>query len=204
MSSLKPDQANPKLRAIQMQPAVHQGQQGILLADPLGITERTLFVPRALAPLLPLMDGRRDLGTLRTGFELRTGIPLNSSVIENVVSELDASGFLDNARFAQAVKAATEEYRRARCRPPIMAGRSCPSDSQELAALLQGHLDQARSGRVQGEVPAGGLGVSPNSPLLPPRVGDRGLKTNLGAASVSARIGHSPSKTGYNRGPDGG
>ena len=135
-----PDQVKPKLREIHMQSAVHQGQQGILLTDPLGISERRLFVPTALAPLLPLIDGSRDLGTLRIGFELRTGIPLSPSVIENLISELDISRFLDNALFAQAVKAATEEYRQARSRPPIMAGRSCPGDPQELAALLQEHL----------------------------------------------------------------
>ncbi len=133
---------NPKLRAINIQPAVHRGQQGVLLADPLGITESSLFVPTALAPLLPLIDGSRDLGTLRTGFELRTGIPLSPRVIENLISELDASTFLDNAHFAQALRSATEEYRRAQSRPPIMAGRSCPGDPKELAELLRGHLDQ--------------------------------------------------------------
>jgi AmmeMemoRadiSam system protein B len=125
-----------------MQPAVHQGQQGILLTDPLGITESSLFVPAALVPLLPLIDGSRDLGTLRTGFELRTGIPLSPSVIQGLIAELDASRFLDNAHFAQALRSATEEYRQAKSRPPIMAGRSCPGDPQELAELLQGHLDQ--------------------------------------------------------------
>jgi AmmeMemoRadiSam system protein B len=89
------------------------------------------------------MDGSRDLGTLRIGFELRTGIPLSPSVIENLISELDASRLLDNAQFAQAVKAATEEYRQARSRPPIMAGRSCSGDPKELAALLQEHFDSA-------------------------------------------------------------
>jgi AmmeMemoRadiSam system protein B len=148
MSSLMPDQVNPKLRAIQMQPAVHQGQQGILLADPLGISESTLFVPSPLAPLLPLIDGSRDLGTLRTGFELRTGIPLSPRAIENLISELDTSTFLDNAHFAQAFRAATEDYRQAKSRPPIMAGRSCPRDPQDLAAPLQGHLDAG------GETPA--------------------------------------------------
>jgi MEMO1 family protein len=136
------EQLNPKLRAIKMQPAVHQGQQGIILADPLGITEMTLFVPVALAPLLPLIDGSRDLGTLRTGFELRTGIPLSPRAIQDLISELDASTFLDNARFAQALRSATEEYRQANCRAPIMAGRSCSGDPQELAELLQGHLDE--------------------------------------------------------------
>jgi AmmeMemoRadiSam system protein B len=139
--SPNPNQVKPKLREIHMQPAGHQGQQGILLTDPLGISERRLFVPIALAPLLPLIDGSRDLGTLRIGFELRTGIPLSPSVIENLISELDISRLLDNAHFAQAIRAATEEYRQAKSRPPIMAGRSCPGDPQELAALLQGHLD---------------------------------------------------------------
>ena len=135
-----PNQVKPKLREIHMQSAVHQGQQGILLTDPLGISERRLFVPTALAPLLPLIDGSRDLGTLRTGFELRTGIPLSPSVIENLISELDISRFLDNALFAQAVRAATDEYRQAKSRLPIMAGKSCSGDPQELAALLQEHL----------------------------------------------------------------
>jgi len=120
---------------------VHQGQQGILLTDPLGISERRLFVPTALAPLLPLIDGSRDLGVLRIGFELRTGIPLSPSVIENLISELDASRLLDNALFSQAVRAATDEYRQAKSRLPIMAGISCPGDPQELTTLLQGHLD---------------------------------------------------------------
>jgi AmmeMemoRadiSam system protein B len=151
---------NPKLREIHMQPAVHQGQQGILLIDPLGLSERRLFVPAPLAPLLPLIDGSRDLGTLRTGFELRTGIPISPSVLQNLISELDASRLLDNACFAQAVKAATEEYRQAESRPPIMAGRSCPGDPEALAALLQEHLDGSRLKRVQGEVPDGGLGVA--------------------------------------------
>lgn len=131
-----------------MQPAVHQGQQGVILADPLGIVDRTLFLPAALAPLLPLMDGSRNLGTLRTGFELRTGIPLSPRVIENLILELDASRLLDNAQFAQAVEEATEDYRQAKSRKPIMAGRSCPGDARELASLLQGYIDAA------GETPA--------------------------------------------------
>ncbi|MDM8000282.1 MAG: AmmeMemoRadiSam system protein B [Dehalococcoidia bacterium] len=138
-----PERANPKLRAIQVQPAVHQGQQGVVLADPLGITEAGLFVPAALAPILPLIDGTRDLGTLRTGFELRTGIPLSPGAVQRLISELDASMFLDNANFADALEAATREYRQAKSRTPVMAGRSCPGDPQELAAMLQGYLDAA-------------------------------------------------------------
>jgi len=97
-------------------------------------------------------------------------------VIENLISELDASTFLDNAHFAQALRSATEEYRRAKSRPPIMAGRSCPGDPHELARLLQGHLDAAHSRRVQGEVPAGVCGCPPIL-FLSPKSGGQGVES---------------------------
>ena len=161
---------NPKLRDIHVQPTLHQGQQGFLLADPLGISERALFVPNVLAPLLSLMDGSRDIGTLRTGFELRTGIPISLGVLENLISQMDASTFLDNNHYAEALKLATDNFRQAASRKPVMVGRSCPEDPMELASFLQEYLDG------QGEVPAGGFRVSemPSGSLAdhPARSGD--------------------------------
>ncbi len=192
---------NPKLRDVHIQPTMHQGQQGLLLADPLGISKRALFVPNILAPLLPLMDGSRDLGTLRIGFELRTGIPISLGVLENLISQMDASTFLDNNHYVEALKVATENYRQATSRPPIMAGRSCPGDRQELASFLQEYMDEAQIKRAQGEVTAGGLGVSPDSNNSLESLfdkeglrefGDRGLKAGHempsdGAADQPAR-----------------
>ncbi len=148
---------NPKLRDIHIQPTLHQGQQGFLLADPLGISERALFVPNVLAPLLPLMDGSRDIGTLKTGFELRTGIPISLGVLENLISEMDASTFLDNNRYAEALKLATDNFRQAASRMPVMVGRSCPEDPMELASFLQEYLDGIdempdRAGQITGMI----------------------------------------------------
>ena len=50
----------PKLRAIQVHPIEHQGQPMLLLRDPLGLSEAQIAVPRALGPLLALMDGTRE------------------------------------------------------------------------------------------------------------------------------------------------
>lgn len=144
---------NPRLRAIRLEQTVHQGQPGIVLADPLGLGDRMLFVPAALGPLLALMDGTRDAGALRTGFELRTGVPLSPAVVDGLLRELDDALFLDNDRFTRAVRSATEEYRRAPSRPPIMAGRSCPGDPQELGGLLDGYLEAGRAACGQSESP---------------------------------------------------
>lgn len=136
---------NPKLREVRTQPIVTRGQQGILLSDPLGINPRTLFVPRHLALILALLDGTRDIGTIRAGFELRTGTPLSTSILERLILDLDEALFLDNERFSQAYALATEDFRAAGSRLPILPGSCCPADAGELGAFLQRYLDQVEN-----------------------------------------------------------
>ncbi len=126
-----------KLREIRTQPIVQRGQQGILLTDPLGISQKTLFIPGPLALLLQLMDGTRDTGTLRTGFELRTGTPLGTSIVEQLISQLDEALFIENERFSQAYAAAIQAYRSAGSRPPALAGTCYPTAAQELDPFLK-------------------------------------------------------------------
>lgn len=134
----------PKLRETKTQPTTERGRQGILLSDPLGISQKTFFIPGSLALLLTLMDGTRDIGTLRTGFELRTGTPLDTSLLERLISDLDKALFLENERFAQAYQVALNDYRSAASRPPALAGKLYPANAEELDAFLQQYLDQAK------------------------------------------------------------
>lgn len=133
---------NPKLREVRTQPIATRAQQGVLISDPLGINPATLFIPRHLALILALLDGTRDIGTIRAGFELRTGTPLSTSILERLILELDEALFLDNERFSQAYAVATEQFRSAASRLPVLVGRCCPADAGELGAFLQRYLDQ--------------------------------------------------------------
>jgi hypothetical protein len=132
-----------KLREIRTQPTIQRGQQGILLSDPLGVGQKTLFIPSSLALLLTLMDGTRDIGTLRAGFELRTGTPLSSSFLDQFVSELDDALFLENEHFSRAHEAALEDYLNAASRPPVLAGKCYPVNAGELATFLQQYFNEA-------------------------------------------------------------
>lgn len=136
---------NPKLREVRAQPTAHREQKGILLTDPLGVSEKAVFIPHALAPLLALLDGSRDLGTIRTGFELRTGIPISTPVLENLISQLDSAHLLDNEHFAQAYRAAIEDFRCAASRQPVLASNCYPADPKELTAMLQGYFDNVET-----------------------------------------------------------
>jgi len=99
-------------------------------------------VPRQLAPLLALCDGTRDGGGLRASLMVRHGIRLTVESIDQILQGLDEALLLDNARYAEAVEAAVDEYRAAPYRRPISAGESYPADAGELRAQLQGYLDQ--------------------------------------------------------------
>ncbi len=131
----------PKLRPVSSMPLIHGRQRGVLLSDPLKITDQGVFIPETFALILQLMDGSRNVAILRSGFELRTGIPISQSTIQEMVDELDAALLLDNEHFYQAAALALEEFRQAPYRPPIMAGRSYPADPQQLRAKLQSCFD---------------------------------------------------------------
>lgn len=118
-------------------------------------------MPHPLALLLALMDGTRDIGTIRTGFELRTGTPLSPTTLEQLLSALDQALFLDNERFTQAYMAAITDYRSAVSRPHTLPGRSCPSDPQELSAYLQQYLDQVANANPCPDAEIKGL-ISPH------------------------------------------
>ena len=138
-----------KIRTVRTQPSMQRGQKGVLLSDPLAISDKALFIPGTLALLLELMDGTRDVGTLRTGFELRTGIPLNHSTVEQLVSQLDEALFLENERFAEAYGVALKDYHTAFSRSPTLAGSCYPADANELSVFLQRYLDQAEDDGIE-------------------------------------------------------
>lgn len=155
----------PKLRTIKTEPATERGHTGILISDPLGISPKTILVPDSLALLLTLMDGIRDIGTLGAGYQLRTGRYLDNSVLESFISDLDEALYLENERFDKAYKAALKDYRSAPSRAPILAGKCCPPDKEELETFLAQYFDQVEDNKQQDVSDIKGL-ISPHIDFL--------------------------------------
>jgi len=139
----------PKLRAIKTQPAAERGQTGILISDPLGISPKMVFIPDALALLLTLIDGTRDMGTILAGYQLRTGRFLDNSVLESFISDLDEALYLENERFARAYQTALNNYRSATSRVPVLAGKCYPPGIEELETFLRQYFDQLEDDEQQ-------------------------------------------------------
>ncbi len=126
----------PKLRPVQIHPVSHNGQEGFVLQDSLGLSKHMIFVPRALAPILALMDGTRTPKGLQVGLQLRLGIYVPLPVIERLIAQLDEALMLENERFEQARAHALAAYRRAPYRPLAHANAVYPEDPQNLASVL--------------------------------------------------------------------
>jgi AmmeMemoRadiSam system protein B len=132
----------PKLRAVDARPMVRNGQPGLLLRDPLQLTDKTLVIPQQFAPVLALCDGTREnASALSASLAVRYGLRLSPGAVEQFLSALDEGCLLDNTRFEEARDRALAEYRQAPFRTPSLAGQSYPVNAGELQNLLQGCLD---------------------------------------------------------------
>ena len=126
-----------------------EGQQGILLHDPLRLSGQAVFLPLSLAPLLELCDGARDEAGLRASLAVRAGIQLGSTTLERILAQLDEALLLDNERFAEAYNAALQSFRTATFRPPVLAGESYPADPEALEEEFRAYLDAVGKGEQQ-------------------------------------------------------
>lgn len=132
---------NPKLREIEIHPIRHQGQEMLLLRDPLQLSDSQIAVPRPLGTLLALMDGTRDSNALEAALAVRTGLRLVDGLLDALIRDLDAALLLDNERFREARAAALRSYREAPYRPLTLDIGPLPPRPEVAGAQLQGYLD---------------------------------------------------------------
>lgn len=141
----------PKLRELDVRFVQQAAQQGVLLRDPLRLSEQAIFLPLSLAPLLELCDGTRDEAALRASLAVRAGVQLGPATLGQILAQLDEALLLDNERFDQAYSAALRDLRTATSRPPVLAGESYPQDVGALGETLKTYLDAvAESDQIQG------------------------------------------------------
>jgi AmmeMemoRadiSam system protein B len=131
----------PKLRGVQIHPIQHEGQEMLLLRDPLNLSGTSIAIPRPLAPLLALMDGSRDAAGLEAALQVRAGVRLAPGLLDKLLSDLDVAYLLENERFVQAKAAALETYRQAPFRALTLDGDSFAPRSDLAGAQLQAYID---------------------------------------------------------------
>lgn len=126
----------PRLRPLDYQPFVHNGEQMWFLKDPLRLSEQQLVMPHALAQLLLFCDGTRTVEQVHQAFCAHVGqaVPLN--IITDSLEQLDLALLLDNERSSEALLRLKHSFRSQPFRPPALANLSYPGAPGELALIL--------------------------------------------------------------------
>ncbi|HKV37651.1 MAG TPA: AmmeMemoRadiSam system protein B [Blastocatellia bacterium] len=136
----------PSLRPVDARPVSIQGQDMILLRDPLRLSDKVLVVPQPLGPALALCDGtREDAMAIAAAMAVRFGLKAGAALIEQMLGALDQACLLDNDHFAEAKAARLIEYRQAPFRLPALAGQSYPESAGELTGLLNKYTSEVQS-----------------------------------------------------------
>ncbi len=147
MTSLSSE--NPKLRMVDAQPLIYEGESYLYLRDPLSLSDQDLLIPEPYIPALSLCDGTHTLAAIRGALALRYGVFLTNERLKTFVDALDSACLLENAHSQAARAEATAQYRAAPNRAPASAGASYPEEPTALKETLQGYFQQ-----VNGKLPA--------------------------------------------------
>lgn len=157
----------PKLRPIEAKPVSHNGDDLILLRDPLKLSDKILLVPRILAPALALCDGsREDAGALAAALAVRYGMRIDTDILGKMIAALDDAVLLDNDHFVSEKQRAIEEFRGAPFRFPFIAGSSYPAEPHALRSMLQSYVDSVAQDSNSVPVTKGRGVVSPHIDYL--------------------------------------
>jgi hypothetical protein len=73
-----------------LRPIIQNGRSRILAGDPLQLTNKTLIIAQALAPVLALCDGTREHpSALSASLAVRLGLRIAPDAIEQLLTALD-------------------------------------------------------------------------------------------------------------------
>ncbi len=128
----------PKLRNLDAFPVAVSGQKMIGLRDPMNLSSEIMAVPQQLYPMLCLFDGQHSIVDIQALYMRKFGELIYRETIEELLSKLDESLFLDNENYRRRRMEIEDEFKKASVRPAVLAGKSYDGSPDELARQIEG------------------------------------------------------------------
>ena len=133
-------------RDLEFFPVQHEGQQFVLIRDPLGLVEEGKAVGLPLYQIMTLLDGSTTIRDLQMELmRQQGGILVGADEINGLLTHLDESFFLDSERFKNAKERIIADFTSRRIRPCSHCGKSYPENPSELKVRLDEILNNELS-----------------------------------------------------------
>ena len=124
-------------RDLEFFPIQHEGQQFVLIRDPLGLVEEGKAVGLPLYQIMTLLDGTTTVRDLQMELmRQRGGVLVGADEINNLLAHLDESFLLNSERFKKAKERIITDFGSQRIRPCSHCGKSYPENPSELRVRL--------------------------------------------------------------------
>lgn len=143
-----PGQLRPLLRPLEVTGVEEEGEEMIILSDPMHLLEDSVVLPAAYLPLLEILDGSHTVNELAEQLVRETGDLESGQFIRTLVRKLDDHLLLDSPKFREAWEKYSEDYRALPVRPAALAGLSYPDEPDELRRFLSGLKGQAEEFQI--------------------------------------------------------
>lgn len=122
----------PKIRALDFEPIMHEGEQVWLIRDPSEISTDQLLLPPVLARMTLYCDGLHDVPSIYSALENDLGGKLPAGLLEQALTTLDEACMLENDRFIKKQESIVASFRNAPFRPMALVDRNYHRDLAEL------------------------------------------------------------------------
>lgn len=129
----------PRLRPLDFQAVVYQGQQVWYLRDPLQLSRYQIFMPPALAQMMLFCDGTHTPQEIHAALCAQLGVTLEFQIVADALAQLDEACLLENERTQKRLHELQAAYRSQPHRPPALASLSYPGTPTALASTLEGY-----------------------------------------------------------------
>ena len=138
----------PRLRQdLDLCPVPQSAGGGVLISDPLALSESPVQLSAGAAALLPLLDGNRSITDLQlAATRLQGGVLVTQTTITGFIQRLSERLLLDDESFRRKRQALVDQWNALTQRPPAHAGRGYPEDPEDLSAFLDEVLAGTASG----------------------------------------------------------
>lgn len=155
----------PKLRKVDRFEHRREGEDLLVVRDPLGLAE-PFGLDAELAPVLDLLDGTRSLAQIRQSLLMAHGLDLPLPDLAAFVAQLRGQGLLDDDAFRERWADLHADFLEAPVRAPTLAGLVYPGQAEALAAELERWLPAAPLGAPRTRAGTSVIGVLvPHGPI---------------------------------------
>lgn len=133
-------------RDLEFFPVQDQGQQVVLIRDPLGLVPEGKAVGLPLYQMMTLLDGNTTVRDLQMELmRQKGGVLVGVDEINGLLAHLDESFLLDSERFKNAKERIITDFTARRIRPCSHSGKSYPESPSELRVRLDEILNSELS-----------------------------------------------------------